>query len=323
MTFASIIDHERQKEILRLALKNKRLAHAYLFDGPEGVGKRLMALALSRTLLCQKGEGCGVCASCIKVDHLNHPDLHLVTPEGTQIKIDQIRGLQKEIALRPLEAEVKICLIDGAEALNQAAANALLKTLEEPLPGTLLILLSSKPEMLLDTIHSRCQRLRFNRLPRKRLAGILENRLGLSEQEAQVMAALSNGSFKQAFGDNRDLFLHERKKLLNQLTSLSTGSICPLFDLAKSLSDRAETLPEILDIFQSFFRDLLLMIHGRPEQELVNIDLRELLHAQLQKARVDAINKKLEAIEQAKFHLQRNVNRQLAMETMLMGMTAA
>jgi len=323
MTFANIIDHDRQKEILRLALKNKRLAHAYLFEGPEGVGKKLMALALARALFCEEGEGCGECASCRKVDHLNHPDLHLLTAEGAQIKIDQVRKLQQEISLRPLEASVRVCLIDNAETLNAAASNALLKTLEEPLPGTLLVLLSAKPEMLLDTIRSRCQRLRFNRLSRPRLAEILEHRLDLSEQAAQVMAALSNGSFKKAFGDNRDLYLDRRKQLLKSLVSLSNGSIFPLFDLAQELADDKENLPEILDIFQSFYRDLLLILHGRPENELVNIDLRETLYTQSRTERIDGLLKKLESLDQARLHLQRNVNRQLAMEAMLMEMTAA
>ncbi len=322
MTFANIIEHDRQKEVLRLALKNQRLAHAYLFEGPEGIGKKLMALALARALFCESGAGCGECVACRKVDHLNHPDLHLLTAEGTQIKIDQVRKIQQELALRPLEAKVRVCLIDGAETLNPAAANALLKTLEEPRPGTLMILLSAKPEMLLDTIRSRCQRLRFNRLPRARLAEILEHRLGLSEPEALVMAALTDGSFKKAFGDNREFYLERRKYLLKALASLSTGSIFPLFELAQELAEDKEALPDILDIFQSFYRDLLLLKHGRPESELVNVDIREILYARSGTEQVPALLKKLESVEQARFHLQRNVNRQLAMETMLMTITA-
>ena len=131
MTFARILGHERQKDILRRALAGGRLAHAYLFEGPEGVGKRLMALALVRAVFCPEG-GCGVCAACRKVDHHNHPDLHLLEPDGTLIKIEQIRAIQKELSYRPLEARKKVCLIDSADRMNQAAGNALLKTLEEP-----------------------------------------------------------------------------------------------------------------------------------------------------------------------------------------------
>lgn len=323
MTFDNIISHDRQKEVLRLALKNKRLAHAYLFEGPDGVGKKLIALALARALFCEAGEGCGDCAACRKVDHLNHPDLHILEAESSQIKIDQVRAIQKELALRPLEGDVKICLIEAAETMNPAASNALLKTLEEPQSGTLMILLSSRPEMLLDTIRSRCQRLRFNRLTRSRLTEILENRLGLSEQDARIMAALTDGSFKKAFGDNRDLYLVQRKKLIKSIISLSNGSIFPLFELATKLSDEKEHITDILDIYQSFYRDILLLLHGRPESELVNIDMCETLYSQARTENVSGLIRKIEALDQARHHRQRNVNLQLAMEAMLMEITAA
>lgn len=323
MTFASIIGHVQQKEILRRALSNQRLAHAYLFEGPEGVGKRLMALALARALVCQTGEGCGDCPSCRKIDHNNHPDLHLLDAEGATIKIDQVRQIQKELSLRPLESEYKICLIDGAEWLNPAAGNALLKTLEEPQGKALLILLSARPEALLDTIRSRCQRLPFQRLAQSRLAEILESRLELDEVQAKVLAALSEGSFKKALGSNRDLYLERRRELIRSLTALSAGSIFPLMDLAQELANDKEQLPEILEIFQAFFRDLLLLLHGRPETDLVNLDIREILHRQVGRETVSGLLRKLEALDEGRQHLARNVNRQLAMEVMLMRITSA
>jgi len=323
MTFSSIIGHEQQKEILRRALLNGRLAHAYLFEGPEGIGKRLMALALARALACQTGKGCGDCAACRKIDHNNHPDLHILDAEGALIKIDQVRQMQKELSLRPMEAEYKICLIDGAEWLNPAAGNALLKTLEEPQGKALLILLTGHPEALLDTIRSRCQRLPFRRLAQNRLAEILESRLELKEIEAKVLAALSEGSFKKAFGNNRDLYLEQRRELIRSLIALSSGSIFPLMELAQKLAEDKEQLPEILDIYQAFYRDLLLLLHGRPEEDLVNLDLREILHRQVQRETVAGLIHKLEALDEGRLHLKRNVNRQLAMEVMLMRISTA
>ncbi len=323
MTFDSIIGHDRQKNILRRALANQRVAHAYLFEGPDGVGKRLVALALARALLCQTGRGCGDCSPCRKVDHNNHPDIHLLDAEGTTIKIDQVRALQKQLSLRPLEGEYRICLIDGAERLNPAAANALLKTLEEPQPNTVMILLSSQPEALLTTIRSRCQRLPFQRLPKQRLTEILAKRLDLKDTEAAVLAALSDGSFKKALGQNKELYLERRHELLRNLLALSAGSTIPLFKLADELAGDKENLEEILDIFRAFYRDLLLLKHGRPEHELVNLDLKETLYRQLKTATTQTLLKKLEALETGRYHLQRNVNRQLAMEIMLMRMNAA
>lgn len=323
MTFDAIIGHDQQKRILRQALHHRRIAHAYLFEGPDGIGKRLTAIALARALFCQDGTGCGTCPACRKVDHNNHPDLHLLDAAGTSIKIDQIRALQQDLSLRALEGGYRICLIDGAEQMVAAAANALLKTLEEPQPQTLLILLSSQPERLLVTIRSRCQRLPFRRLPKSMLADLLADRLDLEETQARILAALSDGSLKKALGQNRDLYLTRRRELIRTLVGLSPGSVVPLFKLADELAAEKEQLPEILEIFQSFLRDLLLLRHGRPETELVNLDLRETLHRQVEYETTDGLLEKLRAIDSGRYHLQRNVNRQLAMEIMLLRMTAA
>lgn len=323
MTFDSIIGHERQKNILRQALQSNRVAHAYLFEGPDGIGKRLMGLALARALLCPNGTGCGDCPSCRKVDHNNHPDLHLLDSDDAIIKIDQVRALQQQISLRPLEGTYRICLIDGAEQFNPAAANALLKTLEEPQPNTVIILLSSQPEMLLVTIRSRCQRLPFQRLPKQQLADILADRLELGETEAAVLAALSNGSFKKALGQNRELYLQQRRELLRSLLALSAGSAVPTFKLAEQLAAEKEHLLEIIEIFKAFFRDLLLLKHGRPEAELVNLDMKEALYRQLGRETSSSLLQKLDALEAGRYYLKRNVNRQLAVEIMLMRMNAA
>ncbi len=322
MTFAQVLGHDRQKDILRRALDSGRLAHAYLFEGPDGVGKRLMALAVARAVVCAEGKGCGDCAACRKIDHNNHPDLHIVEADGASIKIEQIRALQKEMSFRPLEAPKKICLIDGAEKMNPAAGNALLKTLEEPNGEALMILLTSQPEGVLSTIRSRCQRLPFTRLPRQTIQQVLLERLGVDETQGHILAALSEGSFKKALGKDRDLYLEKRRELLKALTALSPGSILPLFDLAQELVEEKDRLGEILEIFQAFYRDLLLVRHGRPDSELVNVDLREKVNRNAQRESVGSLLAKLDAISAARRHLDRNVNKQLAMEVLLLKLAA-
>jgi len=322
MTFETITGHERQKDILRRALTQQRIAHAYLFSGPDGIGKRLVALAFARALLCTNGQGCGSCSACRKVDHNNHPDVHLLETEGASIKIEQIRGLQKELSLRPLEGQYKICLIDGAEKMTLGAANALLKTLEEPQANTLLVLLTDQPEQLITTIRSRCQHLPFTRLTRQQISTILEERLELNETEAHVLAALSEGSLKKALGQNRQLYLEKRHNLIQSLSALSSGSTIPTFALADELATEKEQLSDILSIYESFYRDILLLKHGRPEYELVNQDMLESLHKNCLTFTTDSLLTKLQALESTRFHLQRNVNRQLALEVMLIRMTA-
>lgn len=322
MTFARILGHESQKDLLRRAVAADRLSHAYLFEGPEGIGKRLMALALARNIFCLNGNGCGDCSACRKVDHNNHPDLHLLEPDGVGIKIEQIRILQKELSYRPLEAPRKICLIDGAEKLNPAAGNALLKTLEEPSKDTLLILLTSMPDKVLATIRSRCQRLPFLRISREKVMKVLCDQLDIDETQAHILTSLANGSFKKALGKDRDLFIERRKDLLKQLSALSRGSIVPLFNLADKLAGEKELLPDILEIFQAFYRDLLLFKHGRQESELVNIDLMGKIHRVAARETIPSLLKKLDALETARRQLPRNVNRQLAMEVMLIQLVA-
>ena len=127
-----------------------------------------------------------------------------------------------------------------------------MKTLEEPSGEALLILLTSRPESVLSTIRSRCQRLPFTRLPHPLLARVLTEQLGVDQQQGHILAALSEGSFKKALGKDRELFLDQRRDLLKAVTALSAGSILPLFDLAQKLADDKERLPDILDIFQSY-----------------------------------------------------------------------
>lgn len=323
MTFDSITGHNKQKNNLLRALANQHIAHAYLFEGPEGIGKRLIALAFARLLLCENGTSCGQCSACLKVDQHNHPDIHILAADGAALKIDQIRSLQQELSLRPHEGAYKVCLIDGAEHFTNGAANALLKTLEEPQPGTLIILLTNAPEKLLPTIRSRCQRLPFSRLPKQQLATVLAEKLDINMTEATVLAALSEGSFKKALGPNRELFLEKRSKLIQSLSALSAGSTIPSFSFANELEMEKETLPDILDIFQAFYRDLLLLKYDRPVEELVNQDLLEILQRQNRSTTTASLLLKLKALESARFHLQRNVNLRLALEVMLMRITAA
>jgi len=322
MTFARILGHERQKDILRRAVQTDRLAQAYLFEGPEGVGKGLMAQALARMVFCSEGDGCGDCPACRKVDHHNHPDLHLLEADGKFIKIEQVRELQREISLRPLEAPRKITLISGAEKLNQAASNALLKTLEEPNGAALFILLTHQPERLLPTIRSRCQRLQFGHLPLEQLKGSLTEKLGLDDTEGHLLATLAEGSFKKALGRDREFFIEQRRELLKKVTALSPGSVLPLFELAKQLHEDKENLPDVLELLLAFYRDLLLFVHARPEQELVNIDLMEKIRREAGRHNVTVLLRKLEAVIQCRRHLERNVNSQLAVEVMLMHLAA-
>ncbi|MBW6511930.1 MAG: DNA polymerase III subunit delta' [Desulfuromonadaceae bacterium] len=320
MTFAQILGHERQKDLLRRALKSDRLANAYLFTGPDGIGKRLVALALARAVFCP-AQGCGDCPACRKIDHGNHPDLHVLEADGANFKIEQIRLLQKELAYRALEASRKICLIEAADKLNRSSGNALLKTLEEPPGNAIFILLTAYPQRVLQTIRSRCQPLPFNRLAAVQLEDELRVQLDLNDEESHILAALSEGSFKKALGKDRDLYLNERRELIQSLVMLSSGSILPIFALAERLAADKDRLPEVLEIYQAFYRDALLRRHNGAAQ-FINIDLRANIETVAGKHSTLELLNKLVAIKETRHRLERNVNRQLAMETLLLQLVA-
>ncbi|TYP00122.1 DNA polymerase III delta prime subunit [Geothermobacter ehrlichii] len=322
MTFDQIIGHNRQKDILRRAIASGRLAHAYLFEGPEGVGKKLVALAVARAVYCHRKTGCGTCSACRKVDHNNHPDLHMVEPAGAGVKIDQIRELQRELAYRPLEGTKKICIIDQADTLNPAAGNALLKTLEEPPGEAMLILLASRPERLLTTIRSRCQRLPFRRLSREQIRDVLVDKLGLDETEAHIHAALSDGSFTRAFGRNREAFEALRREALQRLTSGNMTDALERLKLAEYLDARKDELDDILEIVQSFLRDVLHRRLGRPEEEIVNLDHLDEIDAMARRESLQGLLDKLTALVEARSQLERNINRHLAMNVLIQKLAA-
>ncbi len=323
MTLPALIGHQQQRQRLYAACDQQRVAHAYLFSGPEGIGKKLLALHFAGKLLCETAEGCARCQACRKVASGNHPDLSVLISDSSHLKIDQVRALQHFLLLRPLEGRYKVCLIDDADKLTVEAANALLKTLEEPQPGTVLVLISSRPEQLLPTIRSRCQQLRFNRLPRSQLSAHLSRTLDLPDAQAAVMAAVADGSFTRILGAHQEFYLKKRPEWIQTLSALTTTSTIGAFTLAQELRDEKDHLLDILDMFLTFYRDLLLCQRNMPPAELINQDLLPLISEQSRRLTLTQLLDRIEAVTTARKHLVRNVNPLLALEHMLLQLVHA
>lgn len=261
MNWNEIIGQQREIAALRKLLITHSVAHAFLFCGPEGIGKRQVAQILAQTLLCdhQQGEPCESCDSCRAFRSGSHPDFFLVTPDGASIKIDQIRALQQEAALRPRFRQGRVFIIDEAEKMTQQAQNSLLKLLEEPPEGLVFILVASATQNLLKTIFSRCQQIRFTVPAQAELTAALVER-GWPEAKAIAASRLSQGQVSTALGlltDDQLLLRQTTAKWLAEFSSLTA---------AKGLEHAAKIL-EILpsDQREKFFvygkmllRDLLL-----------------------------------------------------------------
>ena len=193
MSFTDIIGQKKPLALLRSALVNDRLPHAYLFLGPDGVGKHTMALAMARAIHCDKSKGdfCGQCLNCSRITGGNHPDVRVVEPSPgkKEISIQQIRELERELNYRSFTGNAKIAIVDPATLMNSSSQNALLKTLEEPPKDCLIVLIAAHAGGLLPTLRSRCVRITFAPLARAEVAVFLQSRPGTNGADAQFAAA--------------------------------------------------------------------------------------------------------------------------------------
>ncbi len=252
MAFSDIIGNSSALSILRNSLEAERVACGYLFEGPEGVGKKLAAINFAKALNCLEGgpqAACDQCNSCRKIDKGIHPDVHLFSPVGKarMIKVEQIKELLGQMALMPFEGRWKVFILEDAECMNQESQNKLLKTLEEPPPQTAQILLSSQPARLLPTVLSRCQRIVFHAIPPNELEQYLIKRMGVEPAKARLLAALGHGQI------SRVLKLMDEKNFIRRekiITLLAGGGLDYFQDLAAHTEAIVDDLNEFADRVQ-------------------------------------------------------------------------
>jgi DNA polymerase-3 subunit delta' len=315
MPYGDILGQESCLKVLTRSLARGKTAHAYLFEGIEGCGKKKTAIAFIEAVFCGREEGCGQCPSCKKIALLQHPDLHLIQPDGAFIKIDQIRELQKNLSYRPYEAPRKACIIDGVDRLNPAAGNALLKTLEEPPGNALIVLLTANADAVLPTILSRCQSLHFPALPQTAVEEFLLKK-GCLPETAGIVASLAGGSLKKALEISAEEALADRKSLLERINALTTREMAPLFSAAEELAGDKEKALETVDLLVTYLRDILVMQGGSPE--VVNGDLLPLIEKNARRFSLDDTLERIGNVFEARSALQRNVNPRLALEVLFM-----
>ena len=321
MSFAEVIGHSRQLAPLRAALAKARLHHAYLFAGPEGVGKRTIASALAQAVHCAEGgeDGCGRCVQCERIKNGNHPDVRFVGKlEGKkEITIQQIREIEHELRYRSFGGKRKIVVVDPAGAMNVASQNALLKTLEEPPENSLLILITPNAGELLPTLRSRCLRLSFSPLSRAEIVGFLMKVSGLNADAAQVIAAMSMGSIGAALSQRNEEWMEKRRSWSALLGQLGRGDYQAAIAGAESLAgDREETL-EFFRWAESWCRDLL--VHGvtQEREQVINVDLLSSLEQQAPRFGGERAIRLLDEIARATAAIQRNLNRRMIVEKFL------
>ena len=334
MPFSTLIGNDRIKKLLRRALTDGRIGQSLLMAGPRGVGKHSFAIALAQALNCERvelGEPCGDCVPCRKIARGEHADVRTILRESQDplvkkesksqfIKIEQTRSLSEQAQFRPYEGRRRVFIIDDAEWLMNQAANSLLKTLEEPPDTSLLILITSKPFSLLDTIRSRCLLLSFAPLRAVEIENHLRAMKTMAEDEARLRARLACGSIGHAISLDVAECREMRKTLLEiiETVAFSRDSI-RLLSAAEYLGRKLdkEAFEQHLDAMMVLLSDLFRLKVTQEKDSLINEDIVERLEPIAQALSVEQITDLTDRIEQVFLGLPRNVNRQLASEGML------
>ena len=309
----TIIGHEHIVTQLQNAVKSERVAGAYLFSGEQGVGKETVALYFAGLILCESSaEGivpCGDCRSCRKIKSGNHPDLQIIRPEGSQLKIDQIREMQQQISYQPLEGPRKIYIIANTEKMNVYTANSLLKTLEEPPAASTIILLTENLNSILPTIRSRSQILTFYPMSTEKLATTLVESLSINQEDATNVALLSRGFVGRAltFVDKGISDSQEIPAILEE------KDIIAAFSLAEQFEKNLDSLDELI----TWYRDLLLVQQGASKELITHTDALDRLCVLAPQYSQIRLQRAIKTVFQTKSLLQKtNVPKTISLEVM-------
>lgn len=320
MNLNKVIGHEKVVESLRKSIEIDQISHSYLFEGEESIGKRMVALLFSKTLLCKEQglEPCNRCNSCLKFDNWNHPDFKLIEPKKNLIKKKEIDDLIKSMSIAPLESKRKIVIIDNSDQIGVEGQNGLLKTLEEPPPYINMILISSNSNNLIPTILSRCQVLKFYPVNNEKIERLLKRDYNKTSEEASFIAHFTKGSVgRSIILSSSDDFFHRRDKVLEIINNIVKGDKPSVFNSVDFFIENKEFIDELLDIIIYWFRDLIIYKEIGESKLIINRDKLPLLIDQSFLS-FNKINDIIENIIEARKNIKRNVNYQLIIETMLL-----
>jgi DNA polymerase III subunit delta' len=336
-----VIGHDWAVRALARSIAADRVAHAYLFTGPHAIGKTTLARALAQTLECASTRRpCGECAACQKIARDRHPDVQLIegvpprfdfdkdaTPaprandwEHRTLRIKQIRDIEHFVSRSPFEGRWKIVILRRFEEAEDPAANAFLKTLEEPPAHTRLILTARDASLLLPTIASRCQVFALRPLALAQVESALIERWHVEPEQARLLAHLSGGRLGWAVRASADhALLDARREHLDTLNAALNEGRAERLTRAGDLAKETDTLPELLEQWIGWWRDVLLVQNGESAR-VTNVDREESLRDHAARFGLEDTQDALKSLRATTRYLTQNVNARLAMEVLLLNL---
>lgn len=326
MPFSSLVGNQRIKRLLQRAVAENRIRQGLIFAGPRGVGKHQFALALAQALNCRRpqgGDACGTCDQCIKITAREHIDVETIAADGQFIKIAQMREMTERANYRPYDGRRRVYILDAAERLNLNAANSILKVLEEPPETTLMVLVTAKPYALLQTIRSRCQMLSFAPLTAAELESFLNENYKRPAAENRLLARLTRGSIGRALEIDLGIYREQRAQMVELLeAAIVSRDTLKLMQAAEHLAKKLEReeFERHLDALLVLLEDLFHQKLGEAAESLTNADIAPRLERIAEATTLEQIGDWAARIEGVMQGLGRNLNRQLAMEEMLLAL---
>ena len=302
MYFEKIRGQRFAKKYLSNSIKSNMISHAYMFEGPSGVGKNTMARELATTLL--------------EMENLfNSPDYIEITPDGNSIKIAQIRKLQSDILVKPYKS-YKIYVIDEAQKMTVEAQNALLKTLEEPPKYAIIILITNNKESLLDTIKSSCEIIKFTPIPLVEVADYL-TQTGVDKNRASLLANFSRGSMQKAIelSESEDFHIM-RDEVQKYVETFLTGSMLDIMDIQSSIEKYKDNITNVLDLLVNYFRDIMMVKENVDSSMIINLDRLVFIKNMSTKITYSQLSKIIDIIEETKNKLRSNCNFNISIQVM-------
>lgn len=302
MYFENIKGQQFAKKYLSNSLKSNMISHAYMFEGPSGVGKNTLARELSRILL--------------EMENLfNSPDYIEIKPDGNSIKIAQIRKMQTDILVKPYKS-YKIYVFDEVQKMTVEAQNALLKTLEEPPKYAIIILITNNKESLLDTIKSRCEIIKFTPIPIKDIADYLV-KTGVDEKRASLLANFSRGSMQKAIelSESEDFYIM-REEIQKYIETFLNGNLIDIMEVQSSIEKYKDQIINVLDLMINYFRDIIMVKENIDNSMIINLDKLVFIKNMSKKITYSQLSKIIDIIEETKNKLRSNCNFNISIQVM-------
>ena len=324
-SFSEIVGHEKIKEHMQAAIRDKKPFHAYLFQGEEGVGKEALARTFAAGLQCQSestDKPCKECVSCRQMESGNQPDVIWVTREKASLGVDEIREqLCNTMDIKPFSSPYKIYLVPEAEKMTEAAQNALLKTIEEPPEYGIVILMTSNISALLPTIQSRCLTMEFRPLSTAVVESYVKEHCQVPDYQARASAAFAQGNLGKAmrYAKSED-FIERKDHIISLLRHVEQMDLSEMLAVIKDLGTRKDEVRDYIDLMVLWYRDVLLFKATKDINQLLFQDEASYISREASHRSYEKIEEILQAFEKAKVRLRANVNFDITMELMLLAL---